>query len=59
MAGNYYTPFSVRVPEELLDKVKRIAALNKRSANKEVEYILEHYVADWEREHGALDAGEE
>ena len=21
MAGNYYTPFSVRVPEELLDKV--------------------------------------
>ena len=59
MAGNYYTPFSVRVPEELLDKVKRIAALNKRSANKEVEYILERYVADWEREHGVLDAGEE
>ena len=54
MTGNYYTPFSVRVPEELLDKVKKIAAIHKRSANKEVEFILEKYVADWERENGAL-----
>ncbi len=59
MAGNYYTPFSVRVPEELLEKVKRIAALNKRSANKEVEFILEKYVAGWEAENGPIGVGEE
>ena len=37
MAGNYYTPFSVRIPDELLEKVKKLAAMNKRSANKQVE----------------------
>ena len=30
--ANYYTPFSLRVSEELLDKVKQLAAAHKRSA---------------------------
>ena len=34
--ANYYTPFSLRVSEELLDKVKQLAAAHKRSANKEI-----------------------
>ena len=38
---NYYTPFSVRIPEELLHKVKQLAIMNKRSTNKQVEYILD------------------
>ena len=42
--GNYYTPFSLRVTEELLAKIKVIAVRNKRSANKEMEYALERYV---------------
>lgn len=54
MAGNYYSPFSVRVPDELLDKIKKLAAMNKRSANKQVEYILEKYIEGWEAEHGPL-----
>jgi len=54
MAGNYYPPFSVRIPEELLDKIKKLAIMNKRSANKQVEYILEKYVAEYEEEHGPL-----
>lgn len=48
MAGNYYTPFSLRISEELLDKIKKIAKENKRSANKEIEYILEQYVKQYE-----------
>lgn len=36
---NYYTPFSLRVSEALLEKIKQTAATNKRSANKEVEFI--------------------
>ena len=39
--ANYYTPFSLRVSEELLDKVKQLAAAHKRSANKEIEFALE------------------
>lgn len=54
MAGNYYPPFSVRIPEELLDKIKKLASLNKRSANKQVEYILEKYVAEYEAANGPL-----
>lgn len=54
MAGNYYSPFSVRVPDELLDKIKKLAAMNKRSANKQVEYILEKYIDQWEAENGPL-----
>ena len=54
MAGNYYTPFSLRISETLLDKIKVIAKENKRSANKEMEFILEQYVARFEKECGTI-----
>ena len=52
--GNYYTPFSLRVTEELLAKIKVIAVRNKRSANKEMEYALERYVEAFEERHGDI-----
>ena len=52
--GNYYTPFSLRVTEELLAKIKVIAVRNKRSANKEMEYALERYVESFEERHGEI-----
>ena len=55
MAGNYYSPFSLRISEELLEKIKYIAEENKRSANKEIEYILELYVKKYEKENGKID----
>ncbi|MCI8653703.1 MAG: Arc family DNA-binding protein [Angelakisella sp.] len=58
MAGNYYAPFSVRIPEELLHKIKALAEQNKRSANKQVEYILERYIAEYEAENGPLPSWE-
>lgn len=54
MPGNYYPPFSVRIPEELLHKVKQLAIMNKRSTNKQMEYILEKYMAEWEAANGPL-----
>ena len=54
MAGNYFSPFSVRIPEELLFKIKKLAEMNKRSANKQVEYILDKYMAEWEAANGPL-----
>ena len=52
--GNYYSPFSLRIPEELIDKVKSIAVENKRSANKELEYIIQAYVDNWEKQNGKI-----
>ena len=48
---NYFVPFSLRIPDKLIEKIKHIASLNKRSANKEMEYILQSYVDDWEKDH--------
>ena len=50
--ANYYTPFSLRVSEELLAKIKVIAVRNKRSANKEIEYALEPYPSTNTRKSG-------
>ena len=47
MAGNYYTPFSLRISESLLEQIKAIAKVNKRSANKEIEFALEQYAAQY------------
>jgi hypothetical protein len=47
--GNYFTPFSLRVDEELLEKIKDIAKSNKRSTNKEIEFILEKYIKENEK----------
>lgn len=55
MADNYYPPFSLRVSEDLLDKVKYIAENNKRSANKEIEFALEQYVKKFEIENGEIN----
>ena len=56
--ANYYTPFSLRVSEELIDKLKYLAKRNKRSANKELEYILEQYIANYELENGIIPTNE-
>ena len=54
MPGNYFSPFSLRISEELLEKIKFIAASNKRSANKEIEFILENAVKDYEKLNGEI-----
>ena len=57
--ANYYTPFSLRVSEDLLGKLKQLAAVHKRSANKEMEFALEQYVAAYEKEHGSISLPQE
>lgn len=39
------TRFTMRINSELLEKVKAEAARNKRSTAKQIEFILEQYVA--------------
>ena len=53
--GNYYSPFSLRVSEELLSKIKAIADRNHRSANKEIEFVLAQYAEEYEKENGKIE----
>jgi hypothetical protein len=48
--------FTLRVPEELLNKIRYISEQNKRSANKEIEFALTRYVAEYEKEYGQIKA---
>lgn len=38
--------FTLRIPKELLDKVRVIAQNNGRSTNKEIEMLLKEYVKE-------------
>ena len=56
--ANYYTPFSLRVSEEILGKIKWVAAKHHRSVNKEIEFALEQYLAAYEKEYGKINLEE-
>ena len=43
--------FSLRIPAELLLRLKKMAQFNKRSANRQAEQILEQYISAWESDH--------
>ncbi len=51
-------PFSLRIPENLLNKVRFVADKNKRSTNKEIEFIIEQYIEDYEKKHGEIKVEE-
>lgn len=55
----YFAPFSLRVSEEIIGKMKKIAEINHRSANKEMEVALERYIAAFEQENGEIDIKKE
>lgn len=54
-AGVHKNPqYGLRVPKELMDKLKYIAKYNGRSANKEIEQLIIRHVAAWETDHHAI-----
>lgn len=40
--------FIFRTDKEILDKLKNIAELENRTANKQLEYILKKYIEEYE-----------
>lgn len=50
---------SLRLREDVLHKLGRIAVVNKRSVNGQLEYIIEKCVADYERDNGKIDLSKE
>jgi len=50
--GKYKHPhFAIRIPKDLLNKLKYIAGYNGRSANKEIEQLIRVHVDDFESNH--------
>lgn len=42
--------FTLRIDEKIFDKIKESADRNKRSIAKEIEYLLERYIEQLEKE---------
>lgn len=47
--------FTMRMQPENFDKLRVIAALNKRSMAMQIEFLLEQYIADYEAAHGQIN----
>lgn len=53
--GVYKNPhFAIRIPKEKLAKLKYIAQYNARSANKEIETLVDKHIEEFERLHGTI-----
>ena len=47
--------YTLRVPQILLDKLGYIAEYEGLTKNKEIEQLLKHRIADFEKEHGKIE----
>lgn len=46
--------FAIRADRILLDKLKYIADYNGRSANREVEQLIQQHISQFEKLHGEI-----
>lgn len=46
--------YTLRIPQELLDKIRYIAEENGRSANREIELMIKSRIKSYEAEHGEI-----
>ena len=46
--------YGLRIPEEIMDKLKYIAGHNGRSANKEIEQLILSHIASYEKLNGKI-----
>ncbi len=51
---NYCPRFTLRIPQEMLNKLGCIASNNGRTKNKEIEFLLKRHIAEYERLYGPL-----
>ena len=47
--------FNLRIDDELNEKINKIAKKEARSKNKEIEYILQKFVDEYETKNGKID----
>ena len=44
----------LRLPEEIYEKVRYLAFVERRSVNMQIEHALSQYIADYEAQHGPI-----
>ena len=49
-----YPQFTIRIPQEDLDKIRFIAEYNARSCNKEVERLIRIHIKNFEKTYGEI-----
>lgn len=49
---------TVRMEQELIDKVNKIAQEENRSTNQEIVYAVKKYIEQYEKEHGRINSAE-
>ena len=50
--------YTLRVPQELLDKLAYIAEFEGRTKNREIEQLIKKRIAEFEKIHGAISLTE-
>ncbi len=46
--------FTLRLQDENFDKIKYLADKNKRSIAMQIEFLIEQYIEDYEKQHGQI-----
>ena len=46
--------YALRIPTEIMDKLKYIADRSGRSANNEIEQLIIQHIEAWEKAHGPI-----
>lgn len=54
----YANPFSLRLIDEKKKKLEVISKKNARSLNKQIEFILNQYIDDYEKVNGKIETEE-
>lgn len=52
--GIQQNPYPLRIDKTLLNKIKVVAALNGRSANKEIEIRMKSFIEEYETKNGVI-----
>ena len=47
-------PTMLRLPEEIYEKTRYLAFMERRSVNAQIEQALASYIADYESKHGVI-----
>ncbi|MGW7932124.1 Arc family DNA-binding protein [Staphylococcus xylosus] len=47
--------YTLRIPQEKLDKIRYIAESEGRSANKEIERLIDKHIRNFENENGKIN----
>ena len=47
-------PTMLRLPEDIYEKIRYLAFIERRSVNMQIEYALSKYIADYENQFGPI-----